>query len=326
VGNVGSAFPCRISRRRSFDFDKTDIRADTDKALSQTAGIIREKAKGLVRIEGHSDSKGSDPYNQKLSDRRAKSVRDWLVKNEGLKNVRFQTTGFGAQKPAAPNTQGDGSDDSDCRQKNRRVEIVIGNNDPFVTLDCRGPQMEISHRVLGWAKKSLSAALFVLALQILAPGSGKAQQAGWSGSAGMSSGCVGWNCDGKNPCTGMGCDSNSSTKETKAGSTKTTGSGSGESRPTKDARTSKGASKGLPAKTANSLPDMETLTGKSKTDGWGGERNDESRTKDQSYQPEAKKAVDDLQRVINGGKPPQEGWGGGLKSDSRTIEQKLDTP
>jgi len=109
-----------------FDFDKADIRPDAHKALSQTAGIIREKAKGLVRIEGHTDAKGSDPYNQKLSDRRAKSVRDWLVKNEGLKNVRFQTSGCGAQKPAVPNTKPDGSDDSDGRQKNRRVEIVIG--------------------------------------------------------------------------------------------------------------------------------------------------------------------------------------------------------
>ncbi|MEX0804869.1 MAG: OmpA family protein [Candidatus Binatia bacterium] len=109
-----------------FDFDKADIRPDAHKALNQAAGIIRDKAKGLVRIEGHTDSKGSDSYNQKLSDRRAKSVRDWLVKNEGLKNVRFQTSGFGAQKPAVPNTKRDGSDDPDGRQKNRRVEIVIG--------------------------------------------------------------------------------------------------------------------------------------------------------------------------------------------------------
>jgi outer membrane protein OmpA-like peptidoglycan-associated protein len=109
-----------------FDFDKADIRPDAHKALNQTAGIIRDKAKGPVRVEGHTDSKGSDSYNQKLSDRRAKSVRDWLVKNEGLKNVRFQTSGFGAQKPAVPNAKPDGSDDPDGRQKNRRVEIVIG--------------------------------------------------------------------------------------------------------------------------------------------------------------------------------------------------------
>jgi outer membrane protein OmpA-like peptidoglycan-associated protein len=109
-----------------FDFDKADIRRDAGNALKQVGDIIKEKAKGTVRIEGHTDSKGSDAYNQKLSERRANSVRDWLVKNEGLKNVRFATTGFGAKKPAVSNTKSDGSDDAEGRQKNRRVEIVIG--------------------------------------------------------------------------------------------------------------------------------------------------------------------------------------------------------
>ena len=109
-----------------FDFDKADIKREAQNALKQVGAIIREKAKGAVRIEGHTDSKGSDAYNQKLSERRANSVRDWLVKNEGLKNVRSSTSGFGAKKPAASNTKPDGSDDPAGRQKNRRVEIVIG--------------------------------------------------------------------------------------------------------------------------------------------------------------------------------------------------------
>ena len=109
-----------------FDFDKADIRRDARNALKQVGDIIRKKAKGTVRIEGHTDSKGSDTYNQKLSERRANSVKDSLVKNEGLKNVRFATAGFGAKKPAVSNTKPDGSDDPESRQKNRRVEIVIG--------------------------------------------------------------------------------------------------------------------------------------------------------------------------------------------------------
>ncbi|MHB8881409.1 MAG: OmpA family protein [Thermodesulfovibrionales bacterium] len=108
-----------------FDFDKADIRPDAQGALKQTADIIRGKAKGVVRIEGHTDSKGSDSYNQKLSARRANSVKDWLVKKEGLKDVKFETKGYGAKKPAVPNTKPDGSDDPEGRQKNRRVEIVI---------------------------------------------------------------------------------------------------------------------------------------------------------------------------------------------------------
>ena len=109
-----------------FDFDKADIRPDAQSALKQAADIVREKAKGVVRVEGHTDSKGSDAYNQKLSERRANSVKDWLVKKEGLKDLKFETKGFGSKKPVAPNTKPDGSDDPEGRQKNRRVEIVIG--------------------------------------------------------------------------------------------------------------------------------------------------------------------------------------------------------
>src|SRR5687768_4099376 len=67
-----------------FDFDKADIRPDAKNALQQAGGIIKEKAKGTVRIEGHTDGKGTDAYNQKLSDRRASSVKNWFVQKEGL--------------------------------------------------------------------------------------------------------------------------------------------------------------------------------------------------------------------------------------------------
>lgn len=109
-----------------FDFDKADILPKAQEALKQVAAVIREKAKGVVNIEGHTDSKGADPYNQKLSERRANSVKDWLTNREGLKNVKFATRGFGSKKPVAPNTKPDGSDDPEGRQKNRRVDIVIG--------------------------------------------------------------------------------------------------------------------------------------------------------------------------------------------------------
>ena len=108
-----------------FDFDKADIRPDAQNALKQAGGIIRDRAKGKVRIEGHTDAKGADAYNQKLSERRANSVKDWFVKKEGLKKVSFTTAGFGAKQPAVSNTKPDGSDDPAGRQKNRRVEIVI---------------------------------------------------------------------------------------------------------------------------------------------------------------------------------------------------------
>jgi outer membrane protein OmpA-like peptidoglycan-associated protein len=109
-----------------FDFDKATIKPEAATALHTVAEIIKDKGKGRsVRIDGHTDGKGSDAYNQKLSERRADSVRQWLSQKEALGQVRMTTQGFGATKPVAPNTKTDGSDDPDGRQKNRRVEIVL---------------------------------------------------------------------------------------------------------------------------------------------------------------------------------------------------------
>jgi outer membrane protein OmpA-like peptidoglycan-associated protein len=108
-----------------FDYDKSDILPKAQLTLAQAAQVIREKAKGTVRIEGYTDAKGFDAYNQKLSDRRAASVKSWFVNKENLRKVSFETQGFGAKNPIAPNTKPDGADDPAGRQKNRRVEIII---------------------------------------------------------------------------------------------------------------------------------------------------------------------------------------------------------
>ncbi len=108
-----------------FDFDKADILPKAQEALKQAASIIREKGKGTVRIEGHTDGKGADAYNQKLSERRAAAVKTWFNDKEGIRNVQLSTAGFGAKRPKVPNNKPDGSDDPDGRQKNRRVEIVV---------------------------------------------------------------------------------------------------------------------------------------------------------------------------------------------------------
>jgi len=109
-----------------FDFDKSDIKAEAAEALGQVAALLREHPDQPVRIEGHTDSKGSDAYNQALSEDRALAVRDWLAEEEGLDGSAFEIVGLGETDPAAPNEHADGSDDPEGRQKNRRVEIVIG--------------------------------------------------------------------------------------------------------------------------------------------------------------------------------------------------------
>jgi outer membrane protein OmpA-like peptidoglycan-associated protein len=107
-----------------FDFDKFDIRPSATAALHQAGELIR-RARGAVQIDGHTDGKGAPPYNQKLSEQRADSVRRWLAEREGLNKTKFTTRGYGATRPVASNTTPDGSDDPDGRQRNRRVEIVF---------------------------------------------------------------------------------------------------------------------------------------------------------------------------------------------------------
>jgi outer membrane protein OmpA-like peptidoglycan-associated protein len=108
-----------------FDFDKAEIRAEAVPVLTRAAAFIKEHAKGPFTIEGHTDAKGGDSYNLKLSDRRAASVKTWLTTKGGLAAATVVTKGFGATRPVAPNAKKDGSDDPDGRQKNRRVEIII---------------------------------------------------------------------------------------------------------------------------------------------------------------------------------------------------------
>jgi outer membrane protein OmpA-like peptidoglycan-associated protein len=108
-----------------FDFDKSDLLPKAQQTLSQAAGLIHDKAKGTVRIDGYTDAKGSDTYNQRLSERRAAAVETWFKTKGNLQSVSFVTRGFGARNPVAANTKPGGSDDPEGRQKNRRVEIVI---------------------------------------------------------------------------------------------------------------------------------------------------------------------------------------------------------
>jgi outer membrane protein OmpA-like peptidoglycan-associated protein len=108
-----------------FDFDKADVLPKAEETLQKAADFIKERAKGAVRIEGHTDAKGDDAYNMRLSLRRADSVRNWLAGKAGLNNMQFSTRGLGETAPIASNTKPDGSDDPEGRQKNRRVSIVI---------------------------------------------------------------------------------------------------------------------------------------------------------------------------------------------------------
>lgn len=107
-----------------FDFDKSSIRQDAEASLSKVGEVI--KAFGhAVAITGHTDAKGSDAYNLELSRQRAESVKAWLVEQAGIPADSITTAGRGEAEPVAPNTNPDGSDNPDGRQRNRRVEIRV---------------------------------------------------------------------------------------------------------------------------------------------------------------------------------------------------------
>jgi outer membrane protein OmpA-like peptidoglycan-associated protein len=107
-----------------FEFDKATLTADAEETLSALAPLLLKAGMHAATVEGHTDSKGADDYNQTLSEKRARTVRDWLVARGALP-ARSPIQGWGERRPIAPNTKPDGSDDPAGRQKNRRVAVVL---------------------------------------------------------------------------------------------------------------------------------------------------------------------------------------------------------
>jgi outer membrane protein OmpA-like peptidoglycan-associated protein len=108
-----------------FAFDKYNLRPEATDSLRKVGEVAKNYGNSPVLIEGHTDSKGSPPYNMKLSENRAASVKNWLVQNASVSAARISTRGWGETKPVAPNTNPNGTDNPAGRQKNRRVEITI---------------------------------------------------------------------------------------------------------------------------------------------------------------------------------------------------------
>jgi outer membrane protein OmpA-like peptidoglycan-associated protein len=103
-----------------FDTGKSTLRPEAREVISRIAGVLMV-AQGInLKVEGHTDSVGGDEYNQRLSEQRASSVKEYLEK-AGVKPDLITTEGFGKTQPISDNNTAAG------RQKNRRVEIVIGD-------------------------------------------------------------------------------------------------------------------------------------------------------------------------------------------------------
>jgi outer membrane protein OmpA-like peptidoglycan-associated protein len=107
-----------VLRGVNFDLDKSEIRPDAGVILDEAANQLGQVPGARVSVEGHTDSSGSDAYNQSLSERRAASVKDYLV-GKGVDGSRLTTAGYGESQPVADNATAEG------RALNRRVELKV---------------------------------------------------------------------------------------------------------------------------------------------------------------------------------------------------------
>jgi len=109
-----------------FDFDRADIKPRYHEQIKQVADFLATYPTTSAVIEGHTDNVGTSEYNEKLSLRRAESVRRYLVEKFGVNPARLKAVGYGFSRPVADNSTAEG------RQKNRRIDAVI---DCVVTVD-----------------------------------------------------------------------------------------------------------------------------------------------------------------------------------------------
>lgn len=104
-----------------FDFDKWDLRAESFLELDRVVKLLSENPAIEIEMSAHTDSRGSDDYNFKLSDNRARSVMNYIL-SKGIAPSRITSKGYGETKPVVPN------DTDENRQLNRRVEFTILKN------------------------------------------------------------------------------------------------------------------------------------------------------------------------------------------------------
>ena len=116
-----------VLRGVNFDFDKDSLTINAKTILDDVAAALKKRSDIEVEIAGHTDSMGSDSYNQSLSDRRAQSVRAYLI-SMGIAASRMTSVGYGESRPVASN------DSEDGRAENRRVELEILRSNGGMTM------------------------------------------------------------------------------------------------------------------------------------------------------------------------------------------------
>jgi peptidoglycan-associated lipoprotein len=107
-----------------FAYDKADINQESAKELDKLVDILNDNLDIKIEMGSHTDSVASDSYNIELSQRRAESTVNYLIR-KGIATERLTAKGYGESKPIARNSNPDGTDNPEGRQKNRRTEFRI---------------------------------------------------------------------------------------------------------------------------------------------------------------------------------------------------------
>jgi len=132
AGPVGAQGPIGLAGERAqawasfrdfmFDFDKSDIRSHETRHVTDIVAFMKQNPAARVGIDGHTDPRGTDAYNQSLSERRVNTIREALV-SAGVADGRISAGAFGESQPICEQST------EACWQRDRRVEVLIGTTD-----------------------------------------------------------------------------------------------------------------------------------------------------------------------------------------------------
>jgi outer membrane protein OmpA-like peptidoglycan-associated protein len=107
-----------------YAYDKTELTEESKRELDKLLEILSNNPSIVIELSSHTDNKGTEQYNQELSENRAKSCVNYLIE-KGINATRLIPKGYGETMPIAPNENEDGSDNEAGRAKNRRTEFRV---------------------------------------------------------------------------------------------------------------------------------------------------------------------------------------------------------
>lgn len=132
-----------VLRGVNFEFDSLDLTEPSKALLEEARRIIEKHPNALIAIDGHTDSKGADSYNDELSYKRARAIYTHFV-NYGIKPERLTFRGFGENVPIAANTTDSGADYPEGRALNRRVELTVVDLQTFAAIKAENANRRVA--------------------------------------------------------------------------------------------------------------------------------------------------------------------------------------